>query len=129
MRFVILSITNALNQAYFDCDAATIFRIIDRSKFETRLCEQFKSGMVTGNDDSPWYALRNMVYALGSRFILTRGPQRRPFVEVQACGLKYFKNALSVIVDLMYTETSITAVQSLLIMVSVWLVFHGWHFP
>lgn len=119
MRSLPFSTTNRPNQAYFDCDAATIFRIIDRSKFENRLREQFKSGTVNANDDSPWYALRNMVYALGSRFILTRGPQRRPFVEVQECGLKYFKNALSVIVDLMYTETSITAVQSLLVMVSV----------
>jgi hypothetical protein len=103
-------------EAYFDYSFETIFSVVDRPTFEAHLTAHFQAGG-TLDDDPAWYALRNMVYALGCRIVLSRGKHRQSFAEAQACVLRYFENALSVQVDLMYTQTDISAVQSLLVMV------------
>jgi hypothetical protein len=88
---------------------------VHRLAFETRLKAQF-ANLSEFDDDPSWFALRNIVYASGCRIVMSKDPTKT-FNEAQAESWKFFENALSAHTELVYTPTSLTAVQALALMV------------
>lgn len=90
--------------------------VIHRDTFEARL----RSHLETGRDDDEdlaWYALRNVVYAFGSRIVHYRDCEATSWLEAQIHGWQYFQNAFSVHSDLVYVWSSVAAVRALFVMV------------
>lgn len=66
-------------------------------------------------DDEPaWYALRNIIYATGSRIHLSKTSTFRAASQV---SWEWFENALSVHTEILYFKTSLLGVQALTLMV------------
>lgn len=89
--------------------------VVDQPKFEDRLRAHFSESSLS-HDEPCWYALRNAVYASGSRAEYSKACHSVGYDEAQERGWRYFENALSVQTDLLYGETDITAMQALLTM-------------
>lgn len=106
-------------RAYFDEDCDAFYGIVHRQAFETQLRAHFKrDGLSDTEYDPGWYALRNTVYAAGSRILAVKHStinSRESFIT--STSWKYFLNALSVYTDLSYFRTSLSAVQALAMMV------------
>lgn len=107
--------TDLIFAAYFEDSFEALYGVVYRPEFEARLEDYFNTG---DNDDSSWYALRNVVYATGCRAYLAK--QRPPnWSDAQRRSWSYFENALSVYVDLLYTPTGLSAVRALAAMVGL----------
>lgn len=105
-------------KAYFDESRDTVFGIISRPVFESRLRAYLEHDLDRSlSKDYSWYALRNAVYAAGCRQLLSR-EKPGPFLIGKGHGWEYFQNALSVHTALIYSRTDLMAVQALAIMVS-----------
>lgn len=106
--------------AYFDEDPDAMFGIVHRQTFENLLRNHFKRNeQFDAARDPGWYALRNVVYAAGSRIISVRAssaPSRKSFLASKSW--RFFLNAFSVHMDLLYFPTSLMAVSALAMMVS-----------
>ncbi|KAH7351463.1 fungal-specific transcription factor domain-containing protein [Pyrenochaeta sp. MPI-SDFR-AT-0127] len=100
--------------AYFQQSLESVFAVINRGQFETRLDSFFASGQK--NDDAEWYALRNAVYASGCKVYLAQQCQTDSFDLSQAESWKYFENALSVHTELVYMRSGLMAIQALVTM-------------
>lgn len=88
--------------------------ILHRPWFEQQLTANF-AGLIC--DPGPtWHALRNVVFAIGCRIETCKSKSFQEAVN-QAWG--YFENALSVYARLLFFKTSITGVQVLTLMVSI----------
>lgn len=98
--------------AYFDRGTEAPFGFIDRSTFEARLEKHFRAR--TTDDDPTWFALRNAIYASGSRLVLAKTTN---FREASQVAWNYFSNALSAQTEMIYFQTSLTAIQALTVMV------------
>ena len=83
-----------------------------RSWFESRLRAHLNG--VNTDDEPVWYALRNIVYATGSRLHLSK---TATFREACQASWGWFENALSVHTEILYFRTSILGVQALTLMV------------
>lgn len=82
-----------------------------------RLQEQFsRNNMDIGG--SSWFALQNVVYAIGCRILLSND-RSISFTAVHAQAWKYFERAMSVFSDLLFGPSSLTAVQALALMVRI----------
>jgi hypothetical protein len=90
---------------------------IHRETFEARLCSWFDSGGTDDAEDMAWYALRNAVYASGARLVHFREGEPSSWSDTQKQGWRYFQNAFSVHNDLIYSWSSVVAVQALTLMV------------
>lgn len=101
--------------AYFDQAFESVFDIIDRVSFETRLTAQVSGAM--SDDDPAWFALRNVVYAFGCRASIYREAVPESWADAQRKSWQYFENALSIHTELVYFRSNISAVQALLAMV------------
>lgn len=101
---------------FFEESIEGTINIIHRPSFEARLRAHFDVEEKIEADPA-WYALRNMVYAFGSRLSATDSPANS-WIEAQLLGWQYFQNALSVHSDLIYSCSSILAVRALFCMVS-----------
>jgi hypothetical protein len=102
--------------AYFEDSFEAHYGVVHRSDFEDRLARHFQNGGAP--DDSSWYALRNVVYATGCRTLLAK-QKGLTWSEVHRRSWPYFENALSVHVDLLYTQTGLSAVRALAAMVRI----------
>ncbi len=69
-------------------------------------------------DDPAWFALRNVVFALGYRSIFAKSP-KATFANAQAKAWQYFNNALSVLTEILLPPSSLTAIQALTLMVCI----------
>lgn len=69
-------------------------------------------------DDPAWFALRNVVFALGYRSILAKNPNAT-FATAQAKAWRFFKNSLSVLTEILLPPSSLTAIQALTLMVCI----------
>lgn len=67
-------------------------------------------------DDYEFYALRNAIYALGSRALLANDPLMG-FVQAQNEAARFFGNAMSVFSELVFGFSGLAAVQALALMV------------
>lgn len=105
-----------ISPAYFEECYYSVFGIVHRPDFESRLRAQF-SKFPGFEDDPSWFALRNTVYASGCRIVLAKDLSVS-FTEAQARAWRFFENALSVHTELLYTPTGLTAVQALALMAS-----------
>jgi hypothetical protein len=90
--------------------------ILHRGTFEARLRAHLERGQ-GDDDDVAWYALRNVVYAYGSRIVHYADSDASSWIDAQIHGWQYFQNAFSVHSDLVYSWTSVAAVQALFVMV------------
>lgn len=70
---------------------------------------------VDAHDDPSWYALRNVVYASGCRI---KASKTESYLEACEASWGYFENALSVYADLLFLESSMVAMQALVLMVT-----------
>ena len=100
--------------AYFNGSLDTVFGVVNRQEFEKRLHAHFNE---PPKDDSPWYALRNTVYASGCKIIFARQTQPCTFADAQKQAWKYFENALSVHTELIYMHSDLLAIEALMAMV------------
>lgn len=109
-------------QAYFDCDPYASYGLIGRDRFEARLRAHYKpqDNPTWSESDSDWYALRNVVFASGSRSFLT-APSTSLSQEqfLQSRSWSYFLNALSVQNEMMFCHSSLSTIEALAAMVSV----------
>lgn len=97
--------------AYFDEAPEGPFGVVERSWFEARLQAHFAG---TQPDDKAWFALRNVLWATGSRIVLSKTAS---FSQVRSISKSLFENALSVSAELMFFRDSLEAVQALILMV------------
>ena len=66
--------------------------------------------------DYAWYAIRNTVYAFGSRIYLSRHDN---YSNAVAISLKFFGNAISVQTEMLHYHTTLLAVRALILMVLI----------
>lgn len=102
-----------LYTAYFDESYDAVFGLVERSDFEARLQKHLSGSII---DDPAWYALRQTVYASGCRICLAKDASYS-FSDVQNEAWSYFRNAMSVHTELLFTFTELLAVRALIAMV------------
>jgi hypothetical protein len=105
--------------AYFEEALDAGLGIVHRPWFEHRL----KAHLDGQNDDEDpsWYALRNVIYASGSRIVLAK---TKSFRQANQLAWRWFENALSVHTEILYFRTSLIGVQALTLMVRFTSHFH-----
>ncbi|KAK5199661.1 hypothetical protein LTR92_000202 [Exophiala xenobiotica] len=98
-------------RAYFEEALDAGLGIVHRPWFEHRL----KAHLDGQNDDEDpsWYALRNVIYASGSRTVLAK---TKSFRQANQLAWRWFENALSVHTEILYFRTSLIGVQALTLM-------------
>ena len=105
---------------YFDEDPDARFGVIPRSNFENMLQAHYsRDDSVEALNDLGWYALRNLIFAAGSRLLLVKRSakcSKESFLSSQSW--RYFLNALSIHTDMMFCRTNLMAIQALTAMVS-----------
>lgn len=97
--------------AYFDEAPEAAFGIVLRSQFAARLRSHFDGAP---DDDRAWYALRNAIYAIGCRIVMSK---THSFTEAYRTAWCFFENALSAHTEMLYFRTSILGVRALAVMV------------
>lgn len=98
-------------EAFFQRSPENAFGIVERPWFELRLRAHLNG---TRSDDKVWYALRNVIWAIGSRIVLYKKPD---FQNASHTSWGFFENALSVIADILFFRASMVGVQALILMV------------
>ncbi|KAE8359557.1 fungal-specific transcription factor domain-containing protein [Aspergillus caelatus] len=102
--------------AYFENSRDSVFGVVLRSSFESRLRIHFQNAN-RPDEDVGWYALRNAVYAIGRRVAVSMD-ETRDFAEIQSESLRFFHNAFSVFAELLFRPSGLMAVQALVVMTS-----------
>lgn len=98
--------------------------IVNQVLFETQL-QAYLDGSTSGTEVA-WHALRNAIYAAGSRIYLS---ETRTSKDANQVAWGYFENALALHTETLLFQTSITSVQALTIMVCILLPgssLHKW---
>jgi len=105
-------------KAYFEEAYVATFGVVHRPWFGSRFRAHEENPR---NDDEPsWYALRNIIYALGCRIEMSK---RTTFTNAAQMSWPYFENALSMHTDILYMPASVVGVQALVLMVRSLLTF------
>ncbi|KAH7007449.1 fungal-specific transcription factor domain-containing protein [Ilyonectria destructans] len=99
-------------RAYFEETPISTFYLIGRQSFEARLIRHIENPLAS-QEDSVWFAIRNIVYASGCRALMSKTHSWR---ESQSKSGQYFENALSVETDLIHGAYGISAIRALLAM-------------
>jgi hypothetical protein len=111
--------------AFFGESIEHAWGLVQRRAFETRLEKHYKHPLPRIYDQNvSWYALRNTVFAIGSRLALSPKHLLPSFMDAQRQSWPFFENALSVQVDLMYMPSGTANIEILLLMVSSSFVPH-----
>ena len=113
--------------AFFEKSPEGPLIVLSRSSFEARLKNQPGASTSVDTDDPAWWAIRNTVYAAGCRMLLARLEYSSTFAEAQSESWKYFKNALSVLPDLLHPRFDLEGIRALLLMVSLTVSVLGGH--
>lgn len=100
--------------------------VVDRLEFEARLKAHFRKEISSA--DPAWYALRNILCAAGCRSLLAKNPSAS-FATAQSKAGRFFKNAMSVFVQLMLPPSGLMAIQALALMVCKPPLFWNWLSP
>lgn len=108
------SLAKSVLIAFFESGYEAAFGVVQRSWFEARLRLHFTNGK--SDEDASWFALRNIIYALGCRYEMSANST---LLEISRASWPYFENALSVHIDLMFLPSTIFGVQALVLMVSL----------
>jgi hypothetical protein len=107
-----------IRKAYFEQSHDRICGVVYRPDFEARLRQHFENGCPI-NEDAAWYALRNAVYAEGCRSAGCKESGQN-FSKIQAEAARYFENAVSVLTELLFTQSDLMAVQAVVVMVRLY---------
>lgn len=102
--------------AYFERSYEAVFGVVHRPSFEARLRAHMAQESPTKNEDASWFAMRNMVYALGCRSLMATDSSLS-FLQAGKRSRAFFQNALSVIGEMILGRSGFTAVQALVLMV------------
>ncbi|KAH4094357.1 hypothetical protein HBH96_204360 [Parastagonospora nodorum] len=103
-------------QAYFNGDPYASYGLIGRDRFEARLRAHYspQDNPSCSESDSDWYALRNVVFACGSRSLLTASSTSLSQEQfLQSSSWSYFLNALSVHNEMMFCHSSLSTIEAL----------------
>ncbi|EEU33631.1 uncharacterized protein NECHADRAFT_89306 [Fusarium vanettenii 77-13-4] len=102
--------------AFFSGQSQIWFKMVHQATFEARLASDLAGDNTERRDDPSWYALRNIVYAVGCRTLDSKlsSPDLQ---EASQQSMRYFCNALSMHTELLYSRTGLYAVQALALMV------------
>ncbi|KAJ5772296.1 fungal-specific transcription factor domain-containing protein [Penicillium odoratum] len=101
---------------YFENSQDSVFGVVIRSDFESRLRVHFQDPN-RPDEDVAWYALRNAVYAVGCRAAASMD-RTREFAEIQSESMRFFHNAFSVLSELLFMPGGLIAIQALIVMTS-----------
>jgi hypothetical protein len=104
--------------AYFEQSLEATLGFIHRPTFEARLRSQIECE-TSDAQDSAWYALQNIVYAYGCRIVGGRDNSENAWRNAQTIAWQYFENAFAVHTELVYSQSTVSAVEALLAMVSL----------
>lgn len=107
--------------AYFKSAPEAALGIVHRPWFESRLQAHFDGGCTEDEAESSWYALRNAIYACGSRIVLSK---ESTYQDANRTAWEFFENAMSVHTEIVYYRTSLIGVQALTVMVGPAQVFN-----
>ncbi|KAK5731725.1 hypothetical protein LTS12_027226 [Elasticomyces elasticus] len=99
--------------AFYDDSWEANLGVIDREDFEMHLHAYHGNQKI--ENESAWFALRNTVFACGYRSLLAKDPSIS-FATSQAEAGRYFRNALSVLADILVPPSSLIAVRALTLM-------------
>ena len=102
--------------AYFASAEESCFGVVRRSWFEDRLRLHFSKSPGERYEDVSWYALRNTIYAYGSRCEMSK---RSSFSHAVEQSLALFENALAVHGDILCLHSTLLSVHALIVMVSI----------
>lgn len=86
--------------------------IVNRAQFESKLYAHLTSS--ASSHDPSWYALRNVIFAFGSRIHLSKVVS---YAKATKESMGFFSNALSVQADMMQCRSSLLTVKALILMV------------
>ncbi|OBS16750.1 hypothetical protein FPOA_12649, partial [Fusarium poae] len=104
-------------QAFFDESIEHAWGLVPRRAFEMRLEQHYKSPRPQIYDQNvSWYALRNIVFAIGARLALSPTRLVPSLMDAQKQSWPFFENAFSVQVDLMYMPSGIINIEIFLLM-------------
>ncbi|KAK4947873.1 hypothetical protein LTR10_013381 [Elasticomyces elasticus] len=101
--------------AYFEHSYDAVFGVVHRPTFEARLRTHLAQIGPHQAEDPSWFALRNIVYALGCRSLVAKDPSLS-FLQAGKRSRAFFQNALSVIGEMILGRSGFTAVQALVLM-------------
>ncbi len=107
--------TVLIGVAYFERSVDSLLGVVQRHEFESQL--RCHADNKSTRDDPAWYALRNAIFASGSR-LYHSAEHSAEFAIIHSEAWGYFSNALSVHSDLLLRSPSLQAVRALLAMVS-----------
>ncbi|CVL13527.1 uncharacterized protein FPRN_12080 [Fusarium proliferatum] len=104
-------------QAFFEESVEHAWGLVPRRAFEMRLEQHYKHPCPQIYDQNvSWYALRNIVFAIGSRLALSPTRLVPNLMDAQKQSWPFFENAFSVQVDLMYMPSGIINIEIFLLM-------------
>ena len=101
-------------KAYFDEALEQAFWIVDRPWFEERLLAHWNGSKP---DDTTWFALRNVVWALGSQIALSKSSS---YSFALRSSWAFFEKVLSMHAEIIFCSSSLVSAQILILMVR-WL--------
>ena len=103
--------------AYFAESLESHFGVVDPEAFEQQLTAHYRTCNRQSSPtsvDGAWYALRNAVFTSGSRTVLAR---MAGYKAATKTAMGFFRNAMSVYAELIYSQRSVMATQALVVMV------------
>jgi hypothetical protein len=103
--------------AYFAESLESHFGVVDPEAFEQQLTAHYRTCNRQSSPtsvDGAWYALRNAVFSSGSRADLAR---KAGYKDATKTAMGFFRNAMSVYAELIYSRPSVMATQALVVMV------------
>lgn len=107
-----------LETAYFEESIEHTTGLVPRRAFETQLRDHYAHPKPPESDFS-WYTLRNIVFAIGCRYAVSRGGRPANYIAAQRQSWGYFENALSVHTNLVYMPSDISAIEAIALMVGL----------
>ena len=100
---------------FFDRSLDAVYGVVHRASFEAHLVEKYVKNSTTANEPV-WYALRNAVFAAGCRIALSSEHSPNSFTEARTLAWRYYENALSLHIYLVYCSPGLNAIRALVLM-------------
>ncbi|KIW78567.1 hypothetical protein Z517_08405 [Fonsecaea pedrosoi CBS 271.37] len=104
----------AFVNAYFDESFESIYGVVHRPEFEATLSAWLR-GESKRNVDVVWHALRKTIYAAGCTIYLPKH-STLSYKEIQSQAWGYFQQALSSLVQILFTPNGILSIRCILAM-------------
>ncbi|KIW24254.1 uncharacterized protein PV07_09982 [Cladophialophora immunda] len=111
-------LTTALSyiHAFFEKSPESALVPLNRSEIESRVRRQSGADQSASIYDPCWHAIRNAVYAAGSRIVLSRLEYSSTFEDAHTTSKRYFDKALLVLPELLNASFDLEAIRSILLL-------------